>query len=186
MPYMKDYTRGKRVMHIDTSQKLYERRDTGIAFKIIRTKEHKGLALSLKLKREFERELDAQYDYSRIYAICIYYLIKDELDNFDELIICGDESFIDVKEYLSLLFSGNETYNKKSIRSIYELRIETGDKNLRSYADDIAYSYMRRALRSISRRQKGIPLNVVKVTYSMICEKWMEIEAKIKNNKGGG
>jgi len=36
---MIDYTAEKRVMHIDTSQKLYERRDTGIAYKMIKTKE---------------------------------------------------------------------------------------------------------------------------------------------------
>ncbi len=53
---MIDYTDGKRVMHIDTSQKLYERRDTGIAYKMIKTKEHKGMGLSLRLKKELEKK----------------------------------------------------------------------------------------------------------------------------------
>jgi hypothetical protein len=39
---------------------------------------------------------------------------------------------------------------------------------------------MKRALRSIARRQKGIPLNVLKITFDMFKEKWMEIERKIK------
>lgn len=177
------YTNNKRVMHIDTSQKLHERRDTGIAYKIIKTKEHKGLGLSLRLKKEIEKQLDADYDYARIYAICIYFLIKDDLDLFDELIICGDEDFTSVKEYLSLLFLESNKYRYKSIKSIFQLRMETGNKNIRSYADDMAYSYMRRALKSIVRRQKGISLNVVRVNYKMISDKWEEIEKKMKGGE---
>lgn len=169
-------------MHVDTSRKLYERRDTGIAYKMIKTLEHKGLGLSLRLKKELEKKLDADYDYARIYAICIYFLIKDDLNLFDELVICGDENFVDVKEYLNLLFDCSE-FTPKKIKSISELRVETGNKNIRSYADDIAYSYMRRALKSIVRRQKGTPLNVIKVTYEMIHKKWMEIEEKMNTIK---
>ena len=177
---MRDYTNGKRVMHIDTSHKLHERNDTGIAYRMIKTREHKGTAISLKLKKELERKLDAGYDRARIYAIVIYFLIKDSLDIFDELIICGDEDYTSTKEYLHLLFSGNKVFLDKDIKSLAELRIETGNKRLRSYADDIAYSYMRRALKSIVRRQKGTPLNVVRVTYDMFYDKWMEIEEKLK------
>ncbi|HNZ52077.1 MAG: hypothetical protein BWY36_00427 [Candidatus Diapherotrites archaeon ADurb.Bin253] len=177
---MIDYTHGKRVMHIDTSHKLYEKHVTGIAYKIVKTKEHRGTALSPKLKKELEKKLDANYDRARIYAIVIYFLIKDKLNLFDDLIICNDEDFQSVKEYLYLLFQGDSDYLKKNVKSISELRVETGDKNLRSYADDIAYSYMKRALRSIARRQKGIPLNVLKITFDMFKEKWMEIERKIK------
>jgi len=177
---MIDYTRGKRVMHIDTSHKLYERHVTGIAYKVTKSKEHRGTALSLKLKKELERKLDANYDRARIYAIVIYFLIKDKLNIFDDLIICNDEDFQSVKEYLHLLFQGNNEYLEKNVKSISELRVETGDKNLRSYADDIAYSYMKRALRSIVRRQKGVPLNVLKITFEMFREKWMEIEEKLK------
>jgi hypothetical protein len=183
---MIDYTNGKRVMHIDTSQKLYERRDTGIAYKMIKTKEHKGLALSLRLKKRLEKELDADYDRPRIYAICIYYLIKDDLNIFDELIICNDEDFTSVKEYLSILFLDDPFYLEKSIKSIYQLRVETGNKHLRSYADDVAYSYMRRALKSIVRRQKGTPLNVIRVTYEMVKSKWLEIDDKLRRNYQGG
>jgi len=115
------------------------------------------MGLSLRLKKELEKNLDADYDYARLYAICIYFIIKDDLNIFDELIICGDEHFIAVKEYLNLLFQGDQEFMSKKIKSIYELRIETDNKNIRSYADDVAYSYMRRALKSIVRRQKELP-----------------------------
>ena len=42
----------KKVMHIDTSCKLHERKRTGISFKILKSNIHKGLALSYKLKKE--------------------------------------------------------------------------------------------------------------------------------------
>ena len=67
------------VMHIDTSSKLYERKNTGIAYKIIKSNKHKGLGLSLRLKKELEKDLNANKDYARIYAICIYYLIKNDM-----------------------------------------------------------------------------------------------------------
>lgn len=176
---MKDYTNGKRVMHIDTSHKLHERNDTGIAYKVIGTNEHRGTAISLKLKKELEKKLDADQDRARIYAIVIYFLIKDKLDIFDELIICGDENYYSVKKYLHLLFKDTKSFLTKTIKSVAELRIETGDKKLRSYADDVAYSYMRRALKSIIRRQKGTPLNVIKITYNMFYLKWMEIKERL-------
>jgi len=182
---MRDYTNGKRVMHIDTSHKLHERNDTGIAYKMVKTKNHKGVGISLKLKKELEKRLSVEYDRARIYAITIYFLIKEDLHLFDELVICGDEDFFSVKEYLNLLFQEDNNFFSKSIKSICQLREETGDKNIRSYADDIAYSYMKRALRSIVRRQKGTSLNVIKITYQMFYDKWMEIEEKMKKYEGG-
>lgn len=175
----KEFNR-ESVMHVDTSSKLYERKDTGIAYKITKTNHHKGLGLSLKLKKELERDLNADQDYARIYAICIYYLIKDDLNLFETLIICGDEKFSLVKNYLNILFSNNKSYQKKKIVSLYKLRQITGNKKLKSYADNIANSYRKRALRSKERQQRGISLNLIKVNYKMICEKWKEIDEKIK------
>lgn len=97
---------GKRVMHIDTRNRFYQKRNTGITYKIIKTNEHKGLGISNKLKRELDRDLNANEDYARVYAICIYFLIKDDLNKFDVLIICNDELFFHVKEHLDKLFSG--------------------------------------------------------------------------------
>jgi len=39
-----------RTMHIDVSRRFYQKGDSGMAFKIIPSKYHKGLALSNKLK----------------------------------------------------------------------------------------------------------------------------------------
>ena len=49
---------GKRIMHIDTSNRFKQERNTGIAYKIIKTNEHKGLGLSNKRKRELDKNLN--------------------------------------------------------------------------------------------------------------------------------
>ena len=130
---MQDILDGKRVMHIDTSCKLYENRDTGIAYRIIGTNNHRGLGLSIDLKRQLDRDFKANKDYARLYAICIYYLIHEDLNLFDVLVICGDENFNSVKRDLGLLFLESSDYFKKKIISIYELREITGKKKLKSY-----------------------------------------------------
>ena len=173
-----------RVMHIDLSHKFYERKDTGIAFKIVGSNIHKGMSLSIKLKREIEKKLNAKKEYAKLYAISIYYLIRDNLSDFDELIICGDEDPALVKKYLIFCFEKDNLFSSKVIKSIRELRIELGNKNIRSYADDVAYSYMRRALKSLTRRQVGTLLNVVKINYKMIAEKWEELDNKLKKQGG--
>jgi len=171
---------GKRVMHIDTSNRFYQKRNTGIAYKMIKTNEHKGLGISDKLKRELDRDLNADEDYSRLYAICIYFLIKDDLDKFDILIICNDEAFLYVREYLDILFLDNKEYFEKEISSLAKLREITGDKSIRSYADNMTGIYRRKIFQKIQRRQKGVRLNIVKVNYKMIVEKWKEIEMNMK------
>lgn len=164
----KNYFGEKRVMHIDTSCKLYENKNTGIAYKILESEKHKGLALKRTLKKELSRKLTINKDYAKLYAICIYYLIKEDLDLFDVLVICGDEHFPRVKKYLNCLFNNNQDYNDKKILSIAELRKLTGDKKLRSYADGVARSYRRRALKSLYKRQEGVSLNIVKINYNNI------------------
>ena len=171
---------GKRIMHIDTSCKLYENKNTAIAFKIIKSNLHKGLVLRKKLKQELKRDLKINQDYARVYAICIYYLINEELDNFDILVICGDEDFTLVKKYLQLLFSKNKDYFNKKVLSISRLRMITGKNKLKSYADNIARSYRRRALRSLRKRQEGIELSVTDINYKKLKQAWIEIENLIK------
>jgi len=170
----------KRYMHIDTSCKLHENKNTGIAYKTTDKEIHKGLVLSKKLKKELKRDLNADKDYGRIYAICIHYLIKDDLAIFDKLVICGDEDYKRTKKYLDGLFEGDKEYSKKEIMSLYELRKTTGKKKLKSYADNAARAYRRRGLKSFARRQKSVQLNVVEINYKRIKEKWMEIERKCK------
>ena len=162
----------KRVMHIDTSSKLYERKGTAIAFMMLKNNFHRGACLSFKLKKELERDLKINKDYAQAYAIFIYYLIKDYLDIFDILVICNDENVNKVKKYLQSMFQNDNKFSEKEIYSIRELRILTGDHKLRSYANNIANSYRRRGLKKLQRQQKGIPLNLLKINYRMIAEKW--------------
>jgi len=183
--YMRvDNINRERTMHIDTSCKLYESKNTGIAYKIIGSNKHKGLALKRSLKNELKKDLNVDYDYARLYAICIFYLIKDDLDLFDTLIICGDEHFLFVKEHLSILFEEDSTYHSKIIMSIAELREITGNPKLRSYADGVARSYRRRALKCLARQQQGTTLNIVKINYNSIRILWEEIDNKIKSVSG--
>ncbi|MBI2046613.1 hypothetical protein HYT26_00410 [Candidatus Pacearchaeota archaeon] len=171
----------KRVMHIDTSCKLYERKNTAISFRIVKSNVHKGLVLSYKLKKELKRALNVDYDWARIYAICIHQLIKDDLNNFDILIICGDENYIYVKKYLDILFNDDPLYKNKSIHSLYELRELTGKKKLKSYADNTARSYRRRGLKSLRRQQNGREIFPVRIGYKEIKDKWLEIEEMLKS-----
>ena len=175
----------KRVMHIDTSKRFKQKGNTGIAFKIVETNFHRGLGLSNKLKRELDRDLNCQEDYAMLYAICIFYLIQNNLDDFDLLIICNDESYVYVKEYLDILFKDNKYYSKKEITSLSKFRKLTGNKNLRSYADNIANTYRRKIFLNKQRRQRGIPLNIVKINYKMIVEKWKEIIKYLKKDVSG-
>lgn len=167
---------GKRVMHIDTSGKFYEKRNSGVAYKITKTDEHKGIVISNKMKRELDKKINAQEDYPCLYAIVIHKLIKDNLDDFDVLVICGDEHYTYVKEYLDLLFEGNNIYFSKKIMCIEDLRELTGNLKLKSYADGIANVYRKKGLKSIQRKQKGISLNLVTLNYKQICDIWLRIE----------
>ena len=96
------------------------------------------------------------------------------------MIICGDEDFNSVKDYLDLLFSDNKEYSKKEVISLFRVREITGKKGLKSYAHNIANSYRRRILKSIQRQQKGISLNPMLINYRLIKEKWEEIDNKMK------
>ena len=170
----------KRILHIDTSGKLHEKKKTGISFKVIKSNMHKGLVLSYKLKKELKRDLDAHHDWARIYAICIYYLIKDELNNFDVVIICGDENYNYTKKYLDLLFNNNLLYSNKEIHSLYELRELTGKKRLKSYANNIAGAYRKRALKTLRKQQEGRELYPIRISYKKIKDKWFWIEEMLK------
>lgn len=171
----------KRIMHIDTSSKLYEKSDTGIAFKITKTNENKGLCLSNRLKRDLDRDINADQDYPRIYSICIYFIIKEDLDKFDILVICGDEDFTYVKQYLDLLMQDNKEYLQKKIISISELKKLTGNRKISSYAHGAANSYRKRALYPW-KRNKGIPLTLIDINYDLIVEKWLFIEKSLGKN----
>ena len=63
---------------------------------------------------------------------------------------------------------------------MHKLREISGDSKIRSYADNIANIYRKKALKPLRRRQKGIPLNIVKINYQKIKNKLNEINKKIK------
>lgn len=174
---MKNYFDG-RTMHIDTSCRFYQKGDSSVAFKIIPSQKHKGLVISKRLKERIQKYFNLDNNYAKLYAICICYLIFDELDSFDNLVICNDESYFDVKKYLDLLFAGNSAYFSKFITSLSELRRISGNFKIRSYADNIANIYRRKALKPLRRRQKGILLNLVELNYSKIKEKWEVLKIK--------
>jgi hypothetical protein len=167
----KNYFDG-RTMHIDISKRFYQRGDSGMAFKIVPSQKHKGVVISKRLKKLLKKKFDLNKNYTQLYAICIYYLIYDELDNFDNLVICNDESYSDVKKYLDMLFEGNAKYSSKFITSLSQLRKISGDFKVRSSADNMANIYRRKSLKSLKRRQKGIALNLVEINYQKIKEKW--------------
>ncbi len=168
-----------RTMHIDTSRRFYQIGDSAIAFKVIPTQEHKGMILSNNLKKELKRDLHCEEDYERMYAICIYYLIKDNLDLFENLVICNDEKYVSVKSYLDLLFRDNSDYLKKNITCLNELRRISGDLKLKSYADNIANIYRKKGLKSEFRKQRGVRLEIVEINYRKVKDKWEEIDKEI-------
>ncbi len=71
-----------------------------------------------------------------------------------------------------MLFKGNKEYSKKEITSLHQFRKILGNPKIRSYADNIANIYRRKAGKSLWKRQKGIPLNNLEVNYQKIKEMW--------------
>ena len=165
----KSYFDGK-TMHIDTSRRFKQIGESSVAFKIIETSVHKGVVLSNKLKRELDRDFEMDKNYPLLYAICIYSLIKDKLDLFDNLIACKDEDYVTMKKYLDSFFNGNEKYLSKNIMCIGDLRKISGDSKIRSYADGIANIYRKKGLKPIHRRQKGVELDICEINYKLIKE----------------
>jgi hypothetical protein len=161
-----------RTMHIDVSRRFYQEGDSAIAFKITPSQKHKGIIISNKLKKELRRDLKTDENYPKLCAIYIYYLIKEDFDLFDNLIICDDEIYAEVKKYLDSLFEKNKIYINKFITSLHKFREMLGNPKIRSYADNIANIYRKKAPKPPRRQQKGIPLNLVEVNYQKVKEKW--------------
>ena len=162
--------------HIDLSTRFYEKGNTGIAFVGARSRAHKGCGIKPKLKRYIEKHLcvgSIYEDYARLYAICIYFLIKGDLDKIKRLVVCNDEEFTYVKEYLSTLIESDGNQIDFEIINITEYRNILG-RNVKSLADNRARSYRKRALKP-NRWHNGPTINVVSITYEMVHEKWVLI-----------
>ncbi len=161
----------KEDFHIDMSGRIYEKGPIGIACVGSKTKNHNGCALRGKMRRHIEKNLcvgSICEEDAKLYAICIYFLIRNKLENIDTLIICNDENFVYVREYLHILLNDNLFLPK--IINITEFQKKLGRK-VKSFADNYSKAYRKRGL----RRHKwhiGIKLEVVEITYEMIKNKW--------------
>jgi len=161
--------------HIDLSIRLFDKGTTGIACVGAKTKKHNGCALSSRLKKYINKTLcigSIKEERAKLYAICIYYLIRNKLEDIKTLIICNDENFNYVREYLYLLL--NDTTFSFRIISITEFQKRLGRK-VKSLADNFAKAYRKRSLKR-NRWHVGKKLNVVEITYNMIKNKWKQLD----------
>jgi hypothetical protein len=161
-------------LHIDMSERLYRNRTVGIASVYVQSRKHSGCVIKKRLLEKIQRKLysgNAQIDNAKLYAICIYLLIKGETDRIKRLIICNDENFRYVSSYLGALL---DRAPKFDIINISELRKITG-KNTESLADNYARHYRKRALNK-NKWTKGIKLRVVEVDYYNIEKHWNKLK----------
>jgi hypothetical protein len=160
----------KEEYHVDMSDKIFRIEDIGIACLGLPSNTHNGCALRKNLIKIIKKNLcigeDKEED-AKLYAICIYLLIKDKLDEISLLDICNDEYFEYVRDYLLALLDEIPPFE---IISITEYRKKIG-KDLESPADNYASAYRKRGLHR-TRWETGISLNVIDINYSIIQELW--------------
>jgi len=157
--------------HVDMSGRIYENRTIGIALVGTETKINSGCALKGNLIKLIKRKLfnkNIFEDSAKLYAICIYLLVKEIKEKIRTLIICNDEDFEIVKRVLSNLLQELDF----EIINISEFRKRLG-RNIGSFADNYANIYRRKALKP-NRWAKGKELNVVKINFSIIKKYWNE------------
>jgi hypothetical protein len=160
--------------HIDLSGCFFHKGNTGIACYGSIEKNHCGCVLKSNLKQKIDNTLcigSNGEEHAKLYAICIFYLIKDKLKDIKTLIICNDENFIYVKKYLEALLPPIISFN---IIDITEFQKIFGRK-IKSLADNKSKSYRKRALKQ-NRWKHGPNLNVIEITYEMIKQKWEELK----------
>lgn len=165
----------KEDFHIDMSNKIYKMKTIGIACIGAVSKKHNGCALKGNLIKFIQKNLcvgDIKEEYAKVYAICIYHLIKDKIGDIDALIVCNDEEFTYVKEYLLILLGIDSSRFK--IISITDFRKALGRK-ISSPADNFAKSYRKRALKP-TKWKNGKQLDVVEITYDMIKKQWEKLK----------
>lgn len=161
----------KEDFHIDMSNRIYMQKTIGIACVEAISKKHTGCALKGNLIKFIQKNLcigEAKEEHAKLYAICIYYLVKDKVKEINTLIVCNDEEFMYVREYLLVLLGTDSS--RFSIISISDFRRTLGRK-VSSLADNFAESYRKRALKP-TRWKEGKELNIVEITYRMIKEQW--------------
>lgn len=164
------------LIHVDMSNKFYLKKgNVGVAWLCQYQKEHKGLALSRTLIKQLKNQVNADYDFPRLYAISIYLIIKEDIKRVSKIVICEDEPFVEVEGYLKLLLNGIADPDLKIV-SLFRYREELNRK-IKSPADKLANAYRKRALKP-KQWHKGTKLNVVKTTYKEILKLWNFLEKK--------
>ena len=164
----------KEDFHVDLSIRLYEKGNTGIACVSSKNKKHTGCVLTYRLKQYIKNSLfvgNISEEKAKLYAICIYYLVEDYLEDINTLIICNDEDFTYVKEYLIYLINLNKL--NFEIINITEFQKRLG-RRVKSLADNYAKIYRKRGLQR-NKWHIGKNLNLVELNYEMIKEKWEEL-----------
>ena len=157
------------IFHVDMSGRIYEKRNIGIALVGMETKLHCGCALNGNLIKLVKKKLfknNIFEDSAKLYAICIFLLVKDIKSDIKTLIICNDEDFRIVGKVLSDLLKDYQF----EIINISEFRKRLG-RNIGSLADNYANIYRRKALKP-KRLFKGKKLNVVEVNFKVIKQYW--------------
>jgi len=161
--------------HVDMSGRIYEEKTIGIALVGTNTKINYGCALKGNLVKLIKKSLfkgSIFEDSAKLYAICIYLLVREVKKEIRTLIICNDEDFGVVKNVLGRLLKGYDF----EIINISEFRKRLG-RNVGSLADNYARIYRRRALKPF-KSSVGKKINVVKVTFAIIKQYWEEIKSK--------
>ena len=143
------------IVHVDMSKKFYQKTTVGIAWTDSKRNVHKGMALSGGIIKQLIKDFSADHDFPRLYAICIYLITREIVNDFTKIIICNDEPFEYVKEYLRLLYDKDSIRNDMKIISLTEYRYELGEKKIKSLADGLANSYRKRALKP-NQWNKGV------------------------------
>ena len=160
------------IVHIDLSKKFWEKGKTGIGAINSDKKFSRGLAISHKNKKKLMSLLT--YSDSRLYSICIWKIIQQDVKSIDLLVICNDANIKEVEDYLNYL-------SKKdcpTIKPLFKIREEL-HKKVKSTAHGIANSYRKKAFSFI--KPQGKPLNPIRINYKEIClllEKLKEFDKK--------
>lgn len=170
-----------RIYHIDMSGKWHQEGDIAIAVASEDKRDHRGVVLTRKLIRELDVNLGCDYDRPLLYAICSYYLIRENLEDIDTLVVCNDEPWHQVKDYLEALFYGEDRFFEIQAINITEYRKICGKPRLSSKAHGRANSYRKRGSKRAHRVSRGPKLNMVKVGYEQIEKLWLEKVKEIES-----
>src|SRR3989344_9279907 len=101
----------KEDFHVDMSGRIYSGKNIGIALVGTNSKINYGCALKGNLVKLIKKELfkkNIYEDSAKLYAICIYLLVREVKKDVRTLIICNDEDFHIVKSVLTRLLKDNE------------------------------------------------------------------------------